>query len=407
MKSSEIPKFGPLSDVKVISFGLSVAGPYAAAMMADFGADVIFIESPIVKDQFRTTDTLGLLNKERRNQRTMVLNITDPEGKEIFLKLIKDADIFIENGKAGAWNKRGLPDEVLWQTNPKLVITHVSGFGQTGDPEYLSRGSYDSIGQAFSGFMNMNGEPAPGVPAPAPAYMGDYVAAMQASWASLAAYINAQKTGKGESIDCAQFEALLMIQAAYPSDWMSYNFERKRAGSSNPSYAGCQPYQCKDGYIYIFFLSTLTHKKGLPLLGLEFGTAEFPVENYVTMKGTPSGDLLNQRLTEYCAGRTVMEAEKELNDHGVVSSAILNYEQMKEHPHYKARGVFTEWDGIEGKKVKGPAISPRLKNNPGQIWRAAPNYGMDNEDILEELGYAPEKIKELYEKNILKQDLTC
>ncbi|MGV8057349.1 MAG: L-carnitine CoA-transferase [Smithellaceae bacterium] len=404
MKSSEIPKFGPLSGVKVISCGLSVAGPYGAAMMADFGADVIYIESPMVRDQFRTTDSPSYLNKERRNQRAMVLNIIEAEGKEIFLKLIKSADIFIENSKAGTWDKRGLSDEVLWSVNPKLIISHVSGFGLTGDPEYLNRGSYDSIGQAFSGYMNINGEPDPGPPAPAPAYAGDYFCAMLSSWACLAALFNVQKTGKGESIDCAQFEALQTVQAGYQSDWLNYKYPRKRAGASNPTYAGCQTYKCKDGWIYVFFLSILTLKKGLPLFGLKYGTPEFPEGEYVAFKGTPAGELLHQKLTEYCASKTILEAEKELNDHGVTSSAVLSYEQMADHPHYKARGVFTEWEGILGDKVKGPAVVPRLKNNPGKIWRAAPHYGMDNDDILKELGYTDEQIKKYYEKGLLKKD---
>ncbi|HWR07377.1 CoA transferase [Sporomusa sp.] len=407
MKRSDVPQFGPLSGVKVLSAGLSVAGPYAAAMMADFGADVIYVESPVVKDQFRTTDTLSFVNRERRNQRAIVLDMVNPEGKEIFKKLIKESDIFIENSKAGTWDKRGLSDEVLLEINPKLVICHVTGYGLTGDPDYLKRGSYDAIGQAFSGFMHVNGEPEPGLPAPAPAFMGDYIAAMVASWTCLAAYINAQKTGKGESIDCAQFEALLMIQAGFPTDWLSYGIERKRAGSKNPTFAACEPFKCQDGYIYVFFLSTNTMKGGLPLLGLEFGSAEFPSDKYAVWRNTPAGDKVVEKMAEFCAARTVAQAERELNDAGVVSSAIITYEMMKTHPHFVARGVITEWDGIEGKKVKGPAIAPRLKNNPGKVWRAAPHYGEDNEDVLSDLGYTPEQIKELYARKILKQDLTC
>jgi L-carnitine CoA-transferase len=116
---------------------------------------------------------------------------------------------------------------------------------------------------------------------------------------------------------------------------------------------------------------------------------------------------LDEKLAEYCAARTVLDAEKELNDHKVVASAILTYDQMKEHPHYMKRDVFTEWEGIAGDTVKGPNIAPKFKNNPGKIWRAAPHYGEDNEDILEELGYTSEQIKELYDKKILKKDLTC
>lgn len=407
MKSSEIPKFGPLSGIKVLSVGLSVAGPLVGAMMADFGAEVIFAESPKVKDQFRTTDTLSFLNKERRNQRCIVLDVVSPEGQEVFLKLIKEADVFVENSKAGSWDKRGLGDDFLLAVNPKLVICHVTGYGMTGDPEYLKRGSYDAIGQAFSGFMHVNGEPEPGLPAPGPAYMGDYVTGIVAAWSVLAAYINAQKTGKGESIDCAQFEALMMIQAGWHMDWIEYGIERKRAGSNNPTFAACEPFKCQDGLIYVFLLSTLSLKGGLPLLGLEFGSDEYPADKYAVWRGTPAGDKLIKKMTEFCAARTVMQAEQELNAAGVVCSAIMTYEMMKTHPHYVARGTIAEWDGFEGKKVKGPAITPRLKNNPGKVWRAAPHYGEDNEDVLTELGYSSEKIKELYAKNVIKKDMTC
>lgn len=406
MKITEMPKFGPLAGVKVITSGISVGGPYGGAMMADFGAEVIYIESPFIKDHFRTTDTKAYINKERRNQRTMALNFAEPEGKEIFFKLIKDADIFIENSKAGQWNKRGLGDDVLWQVNPKLVISHVTGFGQTGDPEYLRRGAYDSIGQAFSGYMNLNGEP-DGDPMPGPAYVGDYAIALLSSWACLAALYNAQKTGKGESIDCAQFEALLMIQAAYPSDWLTYKFPRPRNGAKNPSMAGVEPFKCKDGSIYVQWQTENTYRHCSSLIGLEYGTELIPDGIAFAYRGTPAGDLVIQRLTEYCASRTVSEAEKEFNDHNCTASAIMTYEQMEDHPHYKARGVFTEWEGIDGDRVKGPAIAPRMKNNPGQIWKRAPHYGEDNEDILAELGYTPEQIKAFYEKKVLAQDLTC
>lgn len=171
MKYTDKPDFGPLSNVRVVLAGLSTAGPFAATMMSDFGADVISIESPFVRDQYRTTDSLAYLNKERRNQRAIALNVVKPEGQEAFLKIIESADIFIENSRAGTWDKRGLSDEVLWEHNPKLVICHITGFGLTGDPEYLARGSYDSIGQALSGFMALNGEP-DGAPMQAPAYAG-------------------------------------------------------------------------------------------------------------------------------------------------------------------------------------------------------------------------------------------
>lgn len=403
MSKESMPQFGPLAGIKVVSAGVSVAGPFAASMMADFGADVTFVESPFIKDQFRTNDSNGFLNKERRNHKAIALDVRKPEGHEVFAKLIAESDIFVENSKAGSWDKRGFSDEDLWALNPKLVIVHVSGFGQTGDPEILRRGSYDSIGQALSGFMNLNGEP-DGEPMQAPAYIGDYITALHASWGALAAYINAQKTGKGESIDCAQYETILNCIGSFVSDYLCYGIERTRSGSSNPTFAGCRNFKCKDGFIYVFFLSTNVLKGGLPFLGLEFGSEMYPEDKYAVWKGTPGGDLLDERLTEYCAGKTVLEAEKELNDHGVTACGINNWEQLANHPQIKARGSIVEWEAIEGGTVKGAAICPRFKNNPGQVWRKAPYYGQDNEVVLQELGYADDQIKRLYDEGILNQD---
>lgn len=404
MSTIEVPEFGPLSGVKVISAGISVAGPFAAAMMADFGADVTFVESPFIMDQFRTNDSHGFINKERRNQKCMALDVRKPAGHEVFAKLIAGADIFIENSKAGSWTKRGFSDEQLWEINPRLVIVHVSGFGQTGDPEILKRGSYDSIGQAMSGFMNINGEP-DGLPMQAPAYIGDYVAALHAAWGALAAYINAQKTGKGESVDVAQYETMLNCIGSFVSDYLCYDIDRKRSGTNNPTFAGCGCYECKDGNIYVFFLSTNVLKGGLPLLGLEFGSELFPEDKYAVWRGTPGAELLEERLTEFCANRTVLEAERELNEHNVTAQGINNWAQLAAHPQVIARESLIEWDAIEGGKVKGAALCPRMTNFPGKIWRAAGHYGQDNEAILEALGYDEQQIADLYAEGILAQNM--
>lgn len=402
MKSSQIPKFGPLSGVKVLVSGLTVAGPYAGSLMADFGAEVINIENPITKDPSRQTPGAGFA-KERRNERGLVLNIPTPEGKEVFLKLLKDADILIESSKGGQWAKWGLGDEVLWQHNPKLVIAHVSGFGQSGVPEYVGRGSWDSIGQAFGGLMFLNGNPAPEPAAPAAPYTADYFTALFASWSCLAAYINVQKTGQGESIDVAQFESVLAVQGGFPTDYFTHGIERQRTGWKN-AIAGWQAYKCKDGDIFVCFIGASAMKNGLPLIGLEWGSPEFPKGNMYILAGTPEGDLVSQKLAEYCAIRTIEELDQEFNSIGLAASPIMTYELMDKHPHFQAREVFAEWEDANGQIIKGQGIIPKFKNNPGKIWKAAPSYGQDNEDILAELGFTPEQISELYDKKITNKD---
>src|SRR5699024_3743493 len=140
------------------------------------------------------------IEQDRRNQRTISLNIPDPEGKEVFLKMIEKTDIFLETSRGGQYSNWGLTDEKLWEHNPKLIIVHISGFGQEGDETYVNRASYDPIAQAFGGLMEINGFP-DRPPIPAFPVMADYITGFFAISSALAALYKVQATGKGESID--------------------------------------------------------------------------------------------------------------------------------------------------------------------------------------------------------------
>jgi len=154
-QTKEVPGNGPLAGVKVLSTGSVVASPYSSMLFAEAGATVIHAESTSVPDTCRAIKYAW--NQEHRNELGLALNIPTPEGQEVFLKLIKWADIWFESSKGGTYEKWGLSDDVLHEVNPKLVIVHVCGFGQEGDPVYVSRASYDAIGQAFGGYMYING----------------------------------------------------------------------------------------------------------------------------------------------------------------------------------------------------------------------------------------------------------
>lgn len=401
MKSSEIPKFGPLAGVNVVCAGMATAGPFAASLMADFGGNVVFVESTLAKDSSRAAAG-ACWEQDRRNMRTIALNTPSPEGKEVFLKLLKDADIFIENSKGGQYAGWGLTDEVLWEANPALVIVHVSGFGQTGVPEYIKRPSWDPIGQAFGTIVAFNGTEES--PMPTNPFMCDMTTALYASWGALAALFRARQTGKGESLDIAQFEVMLRGQSGEPLKAIKTGIQPKRTGQDH-SFAGAyRPFKCKDGFVYIAFGGPGIMKVGLPFFGFEFGSDLFPKTIPWVQKGSEGCRLLEAKIEEYCADKTAAEIDYELSALGVPVSPIMTYEAAYRNPHYQAREVFTEWERVNGEKVTGVNILPKMKNEPGQIWRGAPEYGMDNDDILEELGYTPEQIKELYEKRVLAKE---
>ena len=404
-KKTDIPKFGVLAGVKIVHATAQIAGPIAAEVMAEMGADVVWIENSLSMDTNRLDTEMGA-ESERRNQRSISLNIPTPEGKKILFSLIKDADVFIENSKGGQFEKWGLTDEVLWEVNPKLVIAHLSGFGQTGDPSFVARGCYDPIAQAFSGFMAMQGFPDKD-PNPAQYVVTDYYSGMTISTTVLAALYNVQRTGVGESIDIAQYEVALRFQNYKLPAYLNLGLQTVREGSRHQHASGWGTYRCKDGnYVYLIILGLPIVKKAIEMLGLEYGTADFPKGMGAILRGTHASELLEERLEALCEQYTAKELEDFFWPQGVPCCRVLQYSDLVDHPHYIARGSFIEWDAVkgssyEGRKIKGVVPPFRFKRNPCQVWRGCPTIGMDNDDVLAEAGFTPEEIQAFYEQKII------
>lgn len=403
-KNAKMPEFGLLSRYRVVMMGASVAAPFAGQLYAENGADVIWIEHPTIVDSGRVARKSGSWQQDRRNMRSLALNYTRDEGREVFLKLIETADVLIEASIGGRYEKMGLGDDVLWQRNPGLIIAHISGFGQTGLPEYVGRASYDPIAQAFGCVMRMNGMP--GQPStPAMPFPADFTASFYAYGMTLAALLKRNETGKGESFDIAQYELMMRLQANYPTDYLRYGLDYIKEGNHSRICAGYGTYSCKDGNeIYMLFLNAGVLRKGLPVLGLEYGTELFPEGSALVPVNTPAADVLEEALAKFCAEHTAEEAEELLAGSGVPCSRLLNYEDAVNHPHYQAREVFTTWTAADGvTPIPGVNIVPKVKHYPGQIWRGAPNIGMDNEDILKELGIPEATMQKMYAEGNLGQ----
>ncbi len=227
---TEKPSYGPLDGVKVVYAAVELACPKAADLMADWGADVVWLENTGAGDTIR--DTPYIKQAERRNQRSVALNYFSEEGKKVFFDLVRDADIFMEASKGGTWARMGITDEVLWQLNPKLVIVHVSGFGQEGDPKMVKRAAYDLTVMAYSGIIMQNGtEEQPMLPGP---YAGDDFNTLMIASSALAALYQAEKSGKGESIDLAMYETLLAIGQYYLVDYLNQGIKWPRPGARQP-----------------------------------------------------------------------------------------------------------------------------------------------------------------------------
>lgn len=417
MRKNLIPEFGALAGVRIITAGSLVAMPHAANMMADFGAEVIHIERPKVGDTYRILppfadndgkkiSTSWAQDARNRLSLSLELNLSVPEAKDIFLGLIKEADIFMENL---VWlDKYGITDEMLMEVNPKLVIVHVSGYGRPqfgGIPDVCDRASYDMIGQAYSGFMHLNGEKEPSSPMLTKPWTNDYISAFYALFGALTAYIYAQKTGKGQVVDVAQFEACARILSDTFVSWTEAGVLRTRAGVKATAF---QPYGLfiskDDRYVAIGAFGPSVFKRFVKALGLDVEYYNFKdCGSSPKAVSSEKGRELDRKTIEWVSERTGEEVVEHMAKFKVPCSIVYTAEDAIKDEHWNKRDDFIEYeDQSLEKNIKAFGIVPKLSETPGKVWRGAPTLGQDNEEILTKLlGYTKEKIDELKEKGII------
>ncbi len=397
----EVPAFGPLQGVKVVYSAVEIAVPTTCQIMAEWGADVTWLENVYTGDSMR--DTKYVKEHERKNMKSLSINIFSDEGKEILLKLVKDADIFIESSKGPAFAKRGITDELLWGVNPKLVIVHISGFGHTGDPAMVNRAAYDITTQAYSGYLIQNGSPKE--PMYAGPYAGDYFSGLFTLGSALAALHKAQVSGIGESVDVAMYEAMLRVGSYYMMDYLNEGTIYPRPGQGHQNLCGIGVYECADGYISLCLYGVKQNKYLLETIGLGhiWGTEEYPEDTSALWLNGPKAELIEEKLRAYLGTQRRTDVEKDFSEHAIAAQVVMTFDDIVKERHFKEREAFVELENVEGKTIKMPGIFPKFKRNPGQIWRPMPTLGMDTENILTDLGYSKSQIDALSEKNIVKR----
>lgn len=405
-------QFGPLQGVRIVSSGTLVAQPFAAALAAEMGAEVIQIERTGEGDaawrhlgmQLPTTDGQEQVAttwiQERRNEWHVTLDFSKPEGKDLFLKLVKSCDIWMESSKPGSYTKWGLTDEAVLQANPKLVIAHVSGYGQSGHQDYLGRASYDMIGQAFGGLMYQTGFPDPDPPVRANPWTADYITALFCLWSSLAGYISAQRTGTGQVVDISQFEAIHRLLSGTMVEYFSHGFVRERTGNKATAFQPYDAFQASDGWVVVGAVGLAVFSRVCRVLGLD--PEEEKWQKASTDINGMEGIEFDALLRGWIAERTVEEAVEQLNAAQVACCPIMNSKDMAEDPHYEARNVHVEWEDNQVGTVKGTGVSPAFSATPGKLWRGSVPVGHDNEHIYTHFaGLSREEVARLKEKGVI------
>lgn len=387
----------PLAGVRVLDISQVMAGPFACMLLGDLGADVIKIEPPGTGDQTRGSmgfkmkgaDSLGFINMNR-NKRSVTLDLKSPAGKEVLLKLARDADILVENYRPGALRRLGLGYEVLREVNPRLVYTSISGFGQTGP--WADRPGFDLMAQAMSGVMSVTGYPgSPPVKAGVP--VADIGCALFAIYATLAAYIGAKNTGQGQHVDAALFDSAMAFSVWDICDYWGTGKPPEPLGTANKMTAPYQAMACSDGW---FVMGANNQKLWVQLCTLMERTE---------LLADPRFSTIALRLANRPALQDELEKSFKLKPkdywvdtllaNGIPAGPILSYPEAFGSEHAKARNMRMEIDHpVEG-KVPNIGFPVKLSGTPQQVRRHPPLLGEHNDEVLAELGLSADERERL------------
>lgn len=331
-----------------------------------------------------------------RNKKSVTLNLKEEEGREIFYKLAREADVVVENYRPGVAGKLGVDYETLKELNPRLIYASISGFGQTGP--YALRAGYDLIAQGMSGVMSVTGEPG-GPPAKCGVPIGDLSAGLFCAFGILTAYVARQETGRGQFIDTSLFEGALALSVWETAELWATGRIPQPFGSAHRLTAPYQALKTRDGYINVGANNQRLWKRLCQAIGREelvddgrFATNEDRMKNRTE---------LVEELEATFKKRDTDEWVEILLEAGFPAGPIYNYKQVFEDPHTHAREMMVEMEHpVEG-VVRGLGIPLKLSETPGKVRHAAPLLGEHTEETLQRLGYSESEIADLRRRKII------
>ena len=390
----------PLMGLKVLDVSQVMAGPYSCMLLADMGADVIKVEPPGNGDQTRGAmgfrmkgpDSMGFLNMNR-NKRSIAINLKSEAGKAILFKLVKEADILVENYRPGVMKRLGVGYEVMSKINPALVYVSISGFGQSGP--WAMRPGFDLMAQAMSGIMSVTGN-GDGKPVKAGVPVADIGCALFATYAALSAYIGAKNTGQGQYIDASLFDSALAFSIWDTSEYWGTGNPPVALGTANRMTAPYQAVKAKDGY---FVMGATNNKLWQLLCGILERPDLLQKVEYQTIAGRlGQREQLIQELENSFALKSADEWIDLLLAHGIPAGPILDYPQAFESEHGKHRQMCIEIDHpLEG-KVPNIGFAVKMQGTPQEVRRHPPLLGEHTQEVLMQAGFTPDEIKTLEEQ---------
>jgi formyl-CoA transferase len=399
----ENQKAAALEGLKIIELGQLIAGPFAAKLLGEFGAEIIKIEPPGEGDPLRKwrkieNGTSLWWHVQSRNKKSVSLDLKCPEGQEILRQLLADADILIENFRPGTLEKWGLGWEQLAQLNPKLIMVRISGYGQTGP--YRDLPGFGVIGEAMGGLRYINGEPGR-PPVRCGISIGDSISALYAViGVLLALHHRNQHSGRGQCIDVALYESVFGMMESLIPEYDCCGYVREPSGSALPGIAPTNAYLCRDGrYVLIGGNGDGIFKRLMHVMGRDdLGSDPRFAHNDGRAK---EAAFLDAAIEEWTRQHELQEILDKLNAAGVPVGFPYTAADIVADPHYQAREMIQTIRLASGKSLKVPAVLPKLSQTPGQIGGAGPELGQHSDEVLSSLGIDEATRKCLRERGII------
>jgi crotonobetainyl-CoA:carnitine CoA-transferase CaiB-like acyl-CoA transferase len=388
---------GPLEGIRILEFGTLIAAPFAARLLAEFGAEVIKVEAPTMGDPLRTWRKLHKGTSlwwylQSRNKKSIALDLKSSEGAEIARRLAASADVVIENFRPGGLEKLGLGWDTLSALNPDLVMVRISGYGQTGP--YRDRPGFGAIGEAMGGIRYTTGDPeAP--PARVGISLGDSLASLHGVIGALMALLRV-KTGQGQGqvVDVSLVESVFNLMESLVPEYDLLGTVRERTGGALPGIAPSNTYPTADGgYVVIAGNSDPIFRRLMAVIGRpDLGEDAALAGNDGRVARNAE---LDAAITHWTTGRSVDDVLAALEVAEVPAGRIYSVADIVEDPHYRERGMILPTELPDGTKVKMPGIVPKLSETPGAVRWPGPELGQHGAEIMAGLGYAANEIARL------------
>jgi formyl-CoA transferase len=398
------PAAGPLADVRVVEMGQLLAGPFCGQLLADFGAEVIKLEDPARGDPMREW------GREKphglslwwpviaRNKKSVTLNLRHPEGQSLARRLLGTADVLVENFRPGTLERWGLGYDALAERNPGLVLVRVTGFGQDGP--YAPRAGYGSIGEAMGGLRYVTGDPST-PPSRSGISIGDSLAGTFAALGALLALHARARTGRGQVVDSAIYEAVLAMTESLVTEYQVAGYTRERTGAILPNVAPSNVYPTADGQLVLVAANQDTVFRRLAAVMARPELADDPRYASHSARGEHQVE-----LDGLIAGWTAtLDADRllaALEEAGVPAGRIYRAADMLVDPHYQARQAIVRLADPELGEIAMQNVAPRLSATPGRVAWPGPALGQHNREVYQGLlGLPDEEVERLADQAVI------